>query len=187
MSPARRMKRSMSRHPWKRTSPSTRSWKFQATIRVRQCSRPSRRVAQAVLPLVGMHPEVVDRAREDAVGDAVAEDLPVAPGQGGRADRRRGGRGIDGNGRAGRKAEARRSGIALQARVFAVTLSHHTTRRLLDLRRLIATIEHMSPRRPRDDRAPSQVDVAQLAGVSTQTVSRVMSGRTTCAPTPPGV
>ena len=56
--------------------------------------------AQAVLPLVGMHPEVVDRAREDAVGDAVAEDLPVAPGQGGRADRRRGGRGIDGNGRA---------------------------------------------------------------------------------------
>ncbi|GAT74389.1 transcriptional regulator, LacI family [Microbacterium sp. HM58-2] len=35
----------------------------------------------------------------------------------------------------------------------------------------------MSPRRPREDRAPSQVDVAKLAGVSTQTVSRVMSGQ----------
>ncbi|WP_157543517.1 LacI family DNA-binding transcriptional regulator, partial [Microbacterium sp. CCH5-D1] len=40
----------------------------------------------------------------------------------------------------------------------------------------------MSPRRPRDDRAPSQVDVAQLAGVSTQTVSRVMSGQDNVRP-----
>ncbi len=40
----------------------------------------------------------------------------------------------------------------------------------------------MSPRRPKDDRAPSQVDVAQLAGVSTQTVSRVMSGQDTVRP-----
>ena len=35
----------------------------------------------------------------------------------------------------------------------------------------------MSPRRHQPDRAPSQVDVARLAGVSTQTVSRVMSGQ----------
>lgn len=34
----------------------------------------------------------------------------------------------------------------------------------------------MSPRRAPEDRAPSQVDVARLAGVSAQTVSRVMSG-----------
>ena len=40
----------------------------------------------------------------------------------------------------------------------------------------------MSPRRPKDDRAPSQVDVARLAGVSTQTVSRVMSGQDNVRP-----
>lgn len=34
----------------------------------------------------------------------------------------------------------------------------------------------MSPRRHGEARSPSQVDVARLAGVSTQTVSRVMSG-----------
>lgn len=35
----------------------------------------------------------------------------------------------------------------------------------------------MSPRRPSSNHAPSQVDVARIAGVSTQTVSRVMSGQ----------
>lgn len=40
----------------------------------------------------------------------------------------------------------------------------------------------MSPRRPREDRAPSQVDVARLARVSTQTVSRVMSGQDNVRP-----
>lgn len=35
----------------------------------------------------------------------------------------------------------------------------------------------MSPRRPSTSHAPSQVDVARIAGVSTQTVSRVMSGQ----------
>ena len=35
----------------------------------------------------------------------------------------------------------------------------------------------MPPRRHSQDRVPSQVDVARLAGVSAQTVSRVMSGR----------
>ncbi len=40
----------------------------------------------------------------------------------------------------------------------------------------------MSPRRPKDDRAPSQVDVARIAGVSTQTVSRVMSGQDNVRP-----
>jgi len=35
----------------------------------------------------------------------------------------------------------------------------------------------MPPRRPANKRPPSQVDVARLAGVSTQTVSRVMSGQ----------
>ena len=41
--------------------------------------------AQAVLPLVRVHAEIVDRARQDAVRRTVAEDLPVAPGQGGGA------------------------------------------------------------------------------------------------------
>ena len=41
--------------------------------------------AQAVLPLVGVHAEVVDRPRQDAVRHTVAEDLPIAPGQGGSA------------------------------------------------------------------------------------------------------
>lgn len=40
----------------------------------------------------------------------------------------------------------------------------------------------MSPRRPSEDRAPSQVDVARLAGVSTQTVSRVVSGQANVRP-----
>lgn len=40
----------------------------------------------------------------------------------------------------------------------------------------------MSPRHPSDDRAPNQVDVARLAGVSTQTVSRVMSGQQNVRP-----
>lgn len=40
----------------------------------------------------------------------------------------------------------------------------------------------MSPRRPSPDRAASQVDVARLAGVSTQTVSRVMSGQQNVRP-----
>ena len=40
----------------------------------------------------------------------------------------------------------------------------------------------MSPRRHQVDRAPSQVDVARLAGVSTQTVSRVVSGQGTVRP-----
>lgn len=35
----------------------------------------------------------------------------------------------------------------------------------------------MSPRRHSQERAPSQIDVARLAGVSAQTVSRVMSGQ----------
>ncbi|MFK4851029.1 LacI family DNA-binding transcriptional regulator [Microbacterium sp. ZW T6_19] len=40
----------------------------------------------------------------------------------------------------------------------------------------------MSPRRHQVDRSPSQVDVAKLAGVSTQTVSRVMSGQDSVRP-----
>ncbi|HET6672368.1 MAG TPA: substrate-binding domain-containing protein [Agromyces sp.] len=38
------------------------------------------------------------------------------------------------------------------------------------------------PRRPQQDRAPSQVDVARAAGVSTQTVSRVVSGQSNVRP-----
>lgn len=38
------------------------------------------------------------------------------------------------------------------------------------------------PRRPSPDRAPNQVDVARRAGVSAQTVSRVMSGQDTVRP-----
>lgn len=38
------------------------------------------------------------------------------------------------------------------------------------------------PRRNTDTRAPGQVDVAKLAGVSTQTVSRVMSGQSNVRP-----
>jgi DNA-binding LacI/PurR family transcriptional regulator len=40
----------------------------------------------------------------------------------------------------------------------------------------------MPPLHPSDDRAPNQVDVARLAGVSTQTVSRVMSGQQNVRP-----
>ncbi|MBN8204962.1 LacI family DNA-binding transcriptional regulator [Microbacterium esteraromaticum] len=40
----------------------------------------------------------------------------------------------------------------------------------------------MSPRHPSEDRAPNQVDVARMAGVSTQTVSRVMSGQQNVRP-----
>lgn len=40
----------------------------------------------------------------------------------------------------------------------------------------------MAPRRPSHSKAPSQADVAQLAGVSTQTVSRVMSGQGSVRP-----
>jgi len=38
------------------------------------------------------------------------------------------------------------------------------------------------PRRPAGDRAPSQVDVARVAGVSTQTVSRVIAGQSNVRP-----
>lgn len=38
------------------------------------------------------------------------------------------------------------------------------------------------PRRSSEDRSPNQVDVARLAGVSTQTVSRVMSGQPNVRP-----
>lgn len=40
----------------------------------------------------------------------------------------------------------------------------------------------MSPRRPGPDRAPNQLDVARAAGVSTQTVSRVLSGHPNVRP-----
>lgn len=40
----------------------------------------------------------------------------------------------------------------------------------------------MPPRRHHEDRSPSQVDVAHLAGVSTQTVSRVVSGQDNVRP-----
>lgn len=41
---------------------------------------------------------------------------------------------------------------------------------------------NMSPRRSPADRAPNQIDVARLAGVSAQTVSRVMSGQSNVRP-----
>lgn len=40
----------------------------------------------------------------------------------------------------------------------------------------------MSPRRAPEDRAPNQLDVARVAGVSAQTVSRVMSGQSNVRP-----
>ena len=40
----------------------------------------------------------------------------------------------------------------------------------------------MSPRRPSPDRAPNQLDVARAAGVSAQTVSRVLSGQQNVRP-----
>ena len=40
----------------------------------------------------------------------------------------------------------------------------------------------MSPRRPSPDRAPNQIDVARAAGVSAQTVSRVLSGHPNVRP-----
>src|SRR5690606_8137903 len=46
----------------------------------------------------------------------------------------------------------------------------------------ITSMERMSPRRDPADRAPNQNDVARVAGVSAQTVSRVMSGQSNVRP-----
>ena len=84
--------------------------------------------AQPVLPLVGMHPEVVDRAGEDAVGDTVAEDLPLAPRQGRCVVRRRGGRGIDDDGGpAGSRGEKVRHSAPSTSVCVHIIASHYSS------------------------------------------------------------